>query len=141
MLNDDVPTWWKYLDSPNTPEYTELHYNVAMTSVSPDIIQGPTSMVEMWLYNISKRVDVIGKSARGLDIIEVTGRASIRTLGQIIAYDSLYQLTRPLLDPANPVIVCDYADPDVLFLCNQLAITIVEMTPVELQRILQEVFK
>lgn len=139
MLNDDIPTWWQYLDSANTPKFETLFYNVAMTAVEPGEIAGPASMREMWLYNVSKRVDVVAEFENNVHLIEVTSRAGVRALGQIMAYRWLWDYLQPRPGAVIPMIVCQYGDPDILVMAPELGITIIELTPISLQNILKEV--
>jgi len=138
MLAADTPLWFRYLDRPGQLPYKNLYYNVAMTSVDPGDIPGAPALIEMWMYNISKRIDVIAELENEVHIIEVTSRAGVRALGQIITYHDLYEYTKPLLKPATPVIVCDYADPDILWMAQNLGITVVELSPLDLQRAIQQ---
>jgi len=132
MLPDDIPVWWQYLDSPNCPRYETVYYNVAMTSVEPSTIPGPKNLANMWLYNISKRIDAVACTPTKAHIIEVTGRAGIRSLGQIISYKRLWEHTKPLPIPFSASILCLYSDPDVIFVSSSHDISIIELTPIEL---------
>lgn len=140
MLKEDAPIWWKYLDSPNTPTYEEIYYNVAMTTVEPEDVSEAENLRDMWLYNISKRVDVIGILPGEAHIIEVTTRAGVRALGQAMLYQFLYSHTAPMDLPGLAMIVCEYSDPDVNVLAQLLGIRIVELTPLTLQHIVSQVF-
>lgn len=136
MLPDDIPTWWKFLESPNTPNFETIFYNVAMTAVDPRSIEGPHSIVEMWLYNISKRVDAVAEFEDAVHIIEVTGRAGVRSLGQIVAYKWLWDYTKPRPGTPIPMIVCEYSDPDIVRMSLDLGITIIELAPISITSIL-----
>jgi hypothetical protein len=134
MLNEDIPTLWQFLDGPAAPNYTTMFYNVALTSVEPSTIPGAPALQAMWLYNISKRIDAVGETETEEHIIEVTSRAGIRTLGQIMAYRWLWDYTKPRPGPFKAMIVCQYADPDVIVIAESLDIAVLELNPISLQQ-------
>ena len=134
MLAEDIPRWWQYLERPGTPKYINLFYNVAMTVVDPQDIQGNSVMIDMWMYNISKRVDVMAETEKEMHVIEVTTRAGVRSIGQAILYTFLYDETKPFPKPRIPMIVCDYADPDIQALAIVHGVEIVELRPINMQQ-------
>lgn len=139
MLPVDVPVWFQYLDT-LAPKYLKLFYNVAVTSLDTQLIPGIQSIVDMWMYSISKRIDVIAELTKEMHIIEVTKRAGLRCIGQMVSYKRLYDLVKPFPKPGIPIVVCEYADPDVAFVCDSLDVKIVELAPRPVQQMLKDVF-
>lgn len=137
MLPEDRPVWWEYLEK-REKKYIAVYYNVAMTTVGPEDIIAPKAIQEMWLYAISKRVDVVGELKDSVDLIEVCQRAAIRSLGQIITYNELWKLTKPLPKPANPIIVCMDADPDVKYVAQKYKIEIIQLHPKPITAMVRE---
>lgn len=110
-----------------------------MTTVDPRDIQGNAVMIEMWMYNISKRVDVMAETEKEIHVIEVTTRAGIRALGQALLYSYLYDKTGPFSKPRTTMLVCDYADPDVEALAIQSGVKIVELRPISTQQTITQI--
>lgn len=135
MLTDDVPVWFAYLEQ-YQDRYKTVYYNVAMTSLDPGDIPGIPSMVNMWLYAISKRVDVMASTGSEIHIIEVTRRAAIRSFGQAVMYKELYDLVKPFTLPPTSMIVCHSADPDVIHFAPKFGITVVQLQPLSLQQVI-----
>jgi len=136
MLPQDIPVWYEYLD--RTKEtYNKCYYNVAMTALDPSEIPGLKSMVEMWMYAVSKRVDVMAETRDHVDVIEVTRHAGIRSLGQIIAYGFLYDLCKPFRKPKRLKIVCIYSDPDVKLVAEKHGVEVIELEPRPLGQIIR----
>jgi len=71
-----------------------------------------------------KRIDVIAKTKEDIWILDVTPRASLRHLGQLLAYKQLYtEDYKPAL-PIQLGVITEYADPDVehMFALNNITI-------------------
>jgi len=128
ILPEDIDVLWRFLDREGA-KYERLHYNLAMTVLSPEDIPGTEKIKEMWLYAISKRVDIAAETKTEIHLIEVTRRAGVRSLGQAILYKRLYEICRPFHKPAKTMIVCDYADLDVLSVARAYKVEVVELEP------------
>ena len=126
MLNTEVPTWYKYLDKHQT-EYKVIYYNLALTLQEPPANTLPT-LVAGWMHSIAKRIDAVGIRTDGsIDIIEVTTSAGLRSVGQGITYRELWTLIKPLKGPFRSMVVCDYANPDVKYVCEKYGVTVIEV--------------
>lgn len=125
MLKTEVPTWYKYL-SKNEKRYEKLYYNVCLTI--QEIPTGmPPKVVEGWLKSSSKRVDAVGLRVDGtIDLIEVAESANLRSIGQSITYRELWKVLKPLPGRYRSIIVCEYANPDVAYVCGLYDIAIIE---------------
>lgn len=71
----------------------------------------PTRMTAIQLSQ--RRIDCVGFSADRIDIIEVTPKAGLTALGQMIAYPMLYDATFPQDLPIFAVLVTHEFAPDI----------------------------
>jgi len=117
MLPVDVPVWHDFLDK-HANDYLQFYYDVALTTKPkpPDVPLG--SMMTMWKKSFGKRIDAVAEMRNSVHIIEVTERAFLRSLGQILVYTELWRIDPPIKKPFLPYIVCRIIDEDVLWTCQ-----------------------
>ena len=72
-----------------------------------------------------KRIDVIGHTEKGIDIIEVKPNAGLSTIGQVKGYKSLYVRDEEPKMPVGMIIVTDTIKPDLEWLCKQEGIALI----------------
>ena len=121
MLPVDVPVWHDYLDQ-HADDYLHFYYDVALTT-KPKPPDAPTeAMITMWKKSFGKRIDAVGEQRNSVQIIEVTERAFLRTLGQIMVYSELWRIDPPIKKPFTPLILCRTMDEDVAYVCDAYGI-------------------
>jgi len=126
MLASEVPIWYRYLDK-NQDKYSKLYYNFALTLRTPPKVY-PDNIVKSWMQSTAKRIDVVGIRVDGsIDIIEVSDHAGLRAIGQIITYKDLWNQIKPMKGKINPIIVCEYANPDMKFMAKKYGFKIIEV--------------
>ena len=112
MLAQDVPVWHKWLEE-HEGDIDLVWYNVALTLQDPPPGY-PENIVQGWMYSVAKRIDALIKWKNGkITIAEVTRKAGLRAIGQMLTYLYLWQKLRPLKGPHEGRIICEFADDDV----------------------------
>lgn len=124
LLPEDKPTWEKFMDT-EAGLFERFYYDVRVGG--PDLDTVPTSNKWAKLFYTLKayRIDVVGEKADELWLIEVTGSAGIRSLGQCIAYPLLYSKDPVINKPVLPVLLAHSIDFDIKWCCDQQGIRVV----------------
>jgi len=123
MLASDVPAWRAYREK-HAGEWEKFYYNVAMTlrdfpkDWSPERVKAAT-------YNLGKRVDVVAYRKDLIWLIEVTDRAMVRSVGQVIVYRRLWGKLRPFKQEFEGAIICRYTDEDIIYTCEKEGIHLI----------------
>lgn len=103
--------WQRYLDGYGD-SYSSFYYNVQIGEdrVTPGIEDAALKkMVEALAL---KKIDAVGKRGSTWDIIEVRRHAGPGSLGQLLAYETLWLAYSGPLKPYTLTIVTDYMDID-----------------------------
>jgi len=113
MLRVDVPIWYDFLDK-HKEEFIAIHYDCLLGG--PGFTPGnyDDKLRGMWKYLGSKRADVIAETKKEIWIIEVTDEMAVKGLGQLMMYKSLWLEDPKNTKPVKMVLVCGWADPDVV---------------------------
>lgn len=123
LLQKDAQLWDQFLEKWGR-EYDSFDYNVRVgqgakiDDTLPDYIQYMAKALTQ------KRIDAVGYSRGEIWLIEVTGYARVGTLGQVEAYQALYQETYSPDRPLQMAIVCHYADRDLARLYVQRGVSL-----------------
>jgi len=129
MLDRDVPVWQEFREK-NYDKYDYFYYNVAMTLIELPTENMTPNMIRQAYYAVSKRVDVLAVKGRMKFLIEVTTRAAVRSVGQVITYLFLYKTITGERDNVKGMIVCNYTDKDILEVCKYHGIEVVQLHPI-----------
>lgn len=124
MLPVDVPVWHDFIKKFGD-DYINFYYDVALTLKPrpPDL--PPGSMMTMWKKSFGKRIDAVAEQRNAVVIIEVTEKAFLRSLGQIMVYTALWRIDPPIKKPFTPSILCRTIDEDVAYVCDAYGINYV----------------
>ena len=104
LLDADARLFQDFLDL-NPGRYTQIDYDIHVgTGRDPGepFEQGLRSMA---IHLSQRRIDALGFMPGRIDIIEITLKAGIRALGQLLAYPQLYQFSFSPVMPLHPVLV------------------------------------
>lgn len=112
LLPHDIQVWERFLQQ-HRADYTHFDYDVR---VGQGRDPGPSISAKYRQLGIElsqRRIDAIGHTATHLDIIEITTRAGIHAIGQLVTYPTLYlESYHPTL-PLRQCLVCSELAPDV----------------------------
>lgn len=123
MLKPDVPVWYRFL-----PKYDNLFLNlyydceVGGPSYTPEQLQDP--MTRMWRANLAKRIDALAEIENEVWIIEVAADPGLRSLGQILTYQTLWLRDPVITKMERLCLVCETMDPDLLDAAGQRSISV-----------------
>jgi hypothetical protein len=76
------------------------------------------------ILNSQKRIDALAYRGGRVTIIEVKDRATFAAVGQIVAYNVLWQREFPTVGIEQLVIVCNRADPDTIDAAQKIGIRV-----------------
>lgn len=102
--------------------YNQIDYDVRVGQGRDPGDAFDDTMRQMALSLSTRRVDAVGHSNTGIDIIEVTHSAGLTAIGQLIAYPILYAQTYPTTRPIRPVLVAGELQTDILPVLTRLRI-------------------
>lgn len=103
--------WQRFLDGYGD-SYSGFYYNVKIgedRNLGADLDDVMRKMINDLAL---KRIDVVGKRGSTFDIIEVRRHAGPGSLGQLLAYETLWITYNPGARPYTLTIVTDYMDVD-----------------------------
>jgi len=113
MLAVDIPIWYDFLGK-YKENFLSVYYDCQLGGPGYTPSEYDEKLRVMWKYLGSKRADVIAETTGQVWIIEVTSAATIKALGQLMLYKTLW-LEDPKIDkPVKMVLVCDETDSDVI---------------------------
>ena len=113
---------WRQHHLAHGDKYTQLDYDVRVGEGRDPGSEYDTKIRHMALALSCRRIDVVGHSNSGLDIIEVTHSAGLKAIGQLISYPILYSLTYPTIRPIRPILVAGEIQTDILPVLTRLRI-------------------
>lgn len=126
MLREDLAIWRKFIvNGKFLPD--KVWYDVRVGNAVTLGDDEPEWMVRMNQQLTRKRIDVVGKVGLDFWVIELKPEAGYDAFGQVVYY--AYDFQREYAKGASvvPVIVTDFADPDVLPVCSQAGVLVLEV--------------
>jgi len=118
MLKPDIPVWYRFLATYG-PFFLNLYYDclVGGPAYTPGQLKDP--ILRMWRHNLAKRLDALADLEHEVWIIEVAADPGLRSLGQLLTYQTLWVRDPKVLKPEKLVLVCDTIEPDLLDAAGQ----------------------
>ena len=112
MLQEDIPVWYRFLEREGQA-FTALYYDVLLGGpwLSPEEERDPFK--RGWRANTAKRADAIAELEDELWIIEVALDPGLRSIGQLITYQTLWLEDPKIVKALVMVMVCQRLDPDL----------------------------
>lgn len=102
--------------------YEDIEYDISVGDGRDPGSAFDDTMRKMSIRLSQRRIDAIGHSARGIDIIEVTHSAGFTAIGQLIAYPVLYAIKYGNARPVRPVLVAGEIQTDIKPVLDRLRI-------------------
>lgn len=112
MRKTDERIWTRYLEK-FKDHRTHYIYDMKVGEGHhpPDEFDPPEAKMVGDLSRL--RIDVVEVTDNEIHIIEVTGRVTARTIGQVLSYLMLHRLEGLAIKPTRPVIVCEECNQDM----------------------------
>jgi len=114
-------------------EYDHIDYDVRVGEAIPLVEFTEEEYLRMVRDLSLKRIDAVGYRKDMIDIIEIKKRADIIALGQLLAYELLYERTFHPKLPTRKVLVCETIDDDVRRVLESYNIVIYVEPPPEIE--------
>lgn len=109
----DVALWERFIEKfPDA--YTGCQYDYAVGSPPPfnPIVNDETMGSVDELYR--RKIDVVGQTSTGIDIIELKPKAGMSSIGQVLGYAHLYKRDEQPQRKVRPVVITDAVQEDVI---------------------------
>jgi len=123
MSPEDAITWSKFL-AQHGDEYLSFDYDLRVGSGVVADEKVPEKYNEDFRLLTMKRIDAVGFKEKGADIFEVKQRAGLSALGQLNAYQRLFQQSYPSIPVLSLNLVCDFATAEEIELYKQSGINV-----------------
>jgi len=126
MMAEDTAIWTQFLNNGDfIPEQVWYDVRCGDKGELPD--DPPDWMTKMAWHLLRKRIDVIGRVGPAYWVIEVKPRASYDAFGQVLYYSYAFEIEYSPGGEVVPVIVTDLVDPDILPLCSEVGVVVIEV--------------
>ena len=128
MSDTDAQIWSSFLIEHGN-EYDHFEYDVRVgTGVNVDQ-NIPARYIDDFRALTQKRIDAVGFRNNGVDIFEVKQRAGLSALGQLNAYQALFQQSFPNIPVLALILVCSFATDEELMLYKRNKIKVYVYPP------------
>lgn len=126
MAKLDRAIWERFLTA-NAATFSGFAYDVALGG---RVIEGldlddPTKLG--WQYNTAVKIDAVAFRDEEAWIIEVKPEANVSAFGAALAYTVLVEREQFISQRLIPTIVCEYIQPDVEWVCQQLSVQVIKV--------------
>ncbi len=126
MLQEDIIIWRRFVADGNyLPDVVwydvRVGHGVALGESEPEW------MTRMALSLTRKRIDVVGRVGRDYWIIEIKPRATYDAFGQVVFYADQFRKDYNPPGEVFAVILTDLVDPDIVSLCGDVGVWILEV--------------
>ncbi len=118
LLPDDIEIWERFLALRGN-QFDTIDYDVRVGAGRPAPPGSTQNIRKMALDLSKKRIDAVGFTDRETTIIEITVRAGLKAIGQVLTYRKLYQETHADARPIRLLIVAGRLDTDVRSTMNE----------------------
>lgn len=113
LLPQDIEVWKRFLAAHET-EYDSFEYDLRVgdgRDPGPDHEQNIRTMA---IGLSQRRIDAVGHRNGAIDIIEITTRAGLTSIGQLQVYPNLYKKLNPSANNVTPILVAERLQDDIL---------------------------
>jgi len=126
MLREDIQIWRQFITNGDyLPDKVWYDVRCGDQGKLPD--DPPEWMTKMAWHLLRKRIDVVAQVGPVYWVIEVKPRASYEAFGQVVYYSYAFEKEYSPGGEVVPVIVTDLVDPDILPLCDEVGVVVVEV--------------
>ena len=120
----DKEIWERFLIKfPNAYSQCQYDFHVGEAPPFNTLMDDGEDKNQDMLYRL--RIDVVGGSANGIDIIEVKPDAGPSTIGQVQSYAKLYDRDEEVKGQLGLVIITDKERPNMDYLCRQAGVRLI----------------
>ncbi len=126
MLPRDQYIWDKFLEQHG--DYFEyFKYDIHVGEGVGNITGYPPEIVKMAKVLTQKRIDAVGFRGSEIWVFEVKPYAGLSAIGQVVAYEALWNKDFPDRQVTYKSIVTDRTDNDIRYMCKELGIRLYEV--------------
>ena len=126
MLPGDRAVWDRYIEQHG--EYFEgFDYDVHVGEGVGEISGYPDAIKKAALVLTQKRIDAVGYRGNEVWVIEIKPHAGLSAIGQVLAYEALYNIEHEDRPVTYKAIVTDRTNADMRTLCGTMGIRLYEV--------------
>ena len=126
LVGSDIPIWRRFIDR-YAHRYVGFDYGVRVGVGGYLVYEIPENVAGLEYATLAKRIDAVGYTKTDIETIEVKSMPGLDAIGQVISYRELFRYCYQPGKPVRAILVCDYADPDIVYICQQLNVIITEV--------------
>lgn len=126
MMPEDHDTWTAFLQSSEN-DLIEVWYDVHVGRPMDVPPGSPEYMLKVVEGVSRKRIDVVGRTEKGLYIIEVKPHANMEAIGQVVTYANLFIQEFIIEGPIQGLIVATTCDADILEIAQRMGVKIIAL--------------
>jgi len=123
MAKRDEIVWRRFLMA-HGARFLGFAYNVAMGGTRYTLPDADPADVQAWQYKTALKIDAVALAVDKVWIIEVKPEAQCGALGAAVAYAMVAEREQLFDRPTQAAIVCEYVQPDVQWVCDQLGVSV-----------------
>jgi len=112
MLAPDIPVWYRFLDK-HQPPFIALYYDCLLGATWQPGSNQKDPMEKMWRDLTAKRADAIAETQAEVWLIEVAAYPGMRSLGQLLTYETLWHQDPKIDKPHKKILVAEQTDPNI----------------------------
>ena len=112
LLPIDIPVWERWLEI-HRLEYDQIEYDVRVGEGRPAPPFYPLNSQKMAMDLSMRRIDAVAHTPTEITVIEITKRAGLKAVGQLLVYPILYRLTFDPPVPIRPLLVTEEINTDI----------------------------
>lgn len=112
MLETDIPVWWRWLEM-NRAFVLRVFYDCLVGGKFYTEKQLKDPMLKLWRRNLAKRIDALVETANEVWICEVAFAGGIRSIGQLVTYQTLWMQDPKIIKPERLLLICAGTDEDI----------------------------
>lgn len=126
LVGSDIEVWQRFI-AKHADLFYGFDYSVRVGIGGYLLYDKPENIQALEYSTKAKRIDAVGFTAVNIWAIEVKSFPGLDAIGQAISYQKLYTHNYQPDKPVMAVLVCDYADPDIRYICQSLNVIITEV--------------
>lgn len=113
LLPQDIEVWKRFL-AEHEHQYNSFDYDLRVGEGRDPGTDHAPNIRTMAIGLSQRRIDAVGHRNSSIDIIEITTRAGLTSIGQLQVYPNLYKTLHPTTKPISPLLVAERIQDDIL---------------------------
>jgi len=121
MSSEDYEIWTRFM-AREPSIYKAFYFSVLVGDPAMPTKDLEPEMARVVEHASRRRIDVVGETDDGWEIIELRNNAGPGAIGSVLAYKVLWEADPPDERPVTPIIITNTADANLYYACTVLEI-------------------